>query len=189
MTGQGRLTLAVAVLAAGVAAWAALPLSGASAGARPALITAGCCAALSVLQLRWRIAADWPARSLRPDGSHLPAGLDVGRQVWAACMTVPWPQLLILAAAILEVLHPARPWHTAALGLAMVAWLLVLHLAETGSRSSVFRHQLPILVAGGSIAVLAAAVGLLPATSAGSGWLTALAAVAALVVAGLALPV
>ena len=189
MTGQGRLTLAVAVLAAAVAAWAALPAAGASRGLRPALIAACCCAVLSVVQLRWRIAADRPVRSIELDGSHLPAGTGLGRLLWAGCMTVPWPQLLIVAAVLLEVLHRARPWHTAVLGLILLAWLLVLHLAETGSRAAVFRGQAPTLVAGCSVGALAAAAGLLPASGAGSGWLTALAAVAALIVAAMALPV
>ena len=33
----------------------------------------------------------------------------------------------------LEVQHPARPWHTAALGAALAAYLLTTHIAESGA--------------------------------------------------------
>ena len=40
-------------------------------------------------------------------------------------------------------MHPARPWHTAMLGAVLLAFLLTLHLAETGDRPSVLRPHVP----------------------------------------------
>lgn len=48
-------TLAVAALAAAAVVWAALPMHGASRGAKPVLVAAALCAAASVAQLAgWR---------------------------------------------------------------------------------------------------------------------------------------
>ena len=40
MTARGRVVLAVVLLAAGAVVWAALPMTGAARGAKPALIAA-----------------------------------------------------------------------------------------------------------------------------------------------------
>ena len=44
---------------------------------------------------------------------------------------LPWAEGVTLGALALEAFHPARPWHTAMLGVALVAYLLATHLAES----------------------------------------------------------
>jgi hypothetical protein len=100
-----------------------------------------------------------------------------------------------LGALGLEAFHPARPWHTAVLGVALVAYLLATHLAEStggpGEASTVLRSQAPVLAAGLGLLVLAAGSALLPSAGDGlaGGWLRAAAAVAAVLAAALCLPV
>ncbi|HUD38287.1 MAG TPA: hypothetical protein VMR14_15405 [Streptosporangiaceae bacterium] len=190
----GRVVIAVGLLAAGVVAWAALPLGSAPAFATPVLAIACLCAVLSVIRLtmvtlavgeyadagaRERGAAlyDWPASQLWRWLIGLPGAL-------------PWAQVLIVAVLVLEAVHPARPWHTAMLALLLLGFLLAAHLAESGGGPLVFRPHLPFIVAGVALAWLAVGAAALPASAggAGSGWLAAFAAVAAVVVAGLALP-
>ena len=102
---------------------------------------------------------------------------------------------MTLGALGLEAFHPARPWHTAVLGVALVAYLLATHLAEStgapGEASTVLRSQAPVLAAGLGLLVLAAGSALLPSAGDGlaGGWLRAAAAVAAVLAAALALPV
>lgn len=184
----GRGVVAVTVLAAGTVAWAALPMNGASRGARPALIAAAGCAVLAVAQL---IAGMLAARQRWPQRAdvYVSPVIELLRRVWAACAAVPWPQALTVAVLVLEVLHRSRPWHTAVLGLALLCYLLALHLAESAAGPVVLRGQLPLIAAGLGLAGLSAGAAILPAAGAGSGWMTAIAAIAAVVVAALALPV
>jgi hypothetical protein len=94
---------------------------------------------------------------------------------------------MTIAVLVLEALHPARPWHTVVLGVAVLGFLLALHLAESAAGPAVLRPQLPLIAAGLGLAAVSAGAALLPA--AGSGWLTVVAAAAAVLVAALALPV
>ncbi len=187
MLAPARPVIAVAALAAAAVAWAALPMSGARAGAKPVLIVATVCAVLSVAQLAATLLASRPGAALRDAGSYqapLPGYL---RRAWGGVLAVPWPQGLTVAVLGLEALHPPRPWHTAVLGMVVLACLLALHLAENAAGPAVLRPQLPLIAAGLGLAAVSIGAALLPA--AGPGWLTVIAAAAAVLVAALALPV
>ena len=102
----------------------------------------------------------------------------------------PWEEIAAADLVWLEVQHSARPWHTAVLGLVLVAHLLAVHLAESRAEVSSLR---PLSLAFGTgTALLAAAAGfaMLPAFAPGPGaaWLRVLAALAVLAAAALALP-
>ncbi len=179
-----RPVLAVAALAAGTVAWAALPARGASAGLKPTLIVAIACALLTVA----RFVGRQQGTARREPGRYVGPVAALPGQLWGNVRVLPWPQGMTVAVLGLEALHPPRPWHTAVLGLALLSVLLALHLAETGAGSSVFRPHLPLLVTGLGLAALSAGAAMLPALSGGAGWLAVVAAIAAVVVAALALP-
>ena len=184
---QARITLAVAVLAAGTVLWAVLPAASGRAGTKPVLVVAGASALLSVAQLAAAFAAARTEVMPRLDAAVYQSPLvSAVRQTAANILGLPWPQALIVAALALEALHPARPWHTAVLGVVLLAFLLTVHLAESGSGPRVLRPHLPLIAAGAGLAALSAGAAFLPAG--GSAWLAAVAAIAALVTAGLALP-
>lgn len=188
---NARSLIAVSLLAAGALAWAALPMTGARAGAKPILIAAICCAVLGLARLA--AAEHGAARDTGVPGETL--FVSGPRRFWeqavSAPRVVPWPQLLILAVIVLEALHPRRPWHTVVLGVVLLGYLVALHMAESGARLAVFGAQLPLIAAGIALAALSVAATALPASASGSGssWLAVLAAVAAIVAAALALPV
>jgi hypothetical protein len=180
-----RATIAVAaLLAAGITAWAALPLHEGHAGTRPALIAAIATAVLSIAQLALSsvplLAAPMLASAPERAAERLLRGL----------RAVQWPEGLLLATLVLEALHPAPPWHTGVLGVALVCYLLALHLVETRASPAVLRPQLPIIAAGLGLLALAVGAAALPGLPAGGTALLAgaLALVAAVVVAALALP-
>jgi hypothetical protein len=180
--------LAVALLVAGLVTWAAFPVSGGGAGTRPVLIIATCCAAGSLLRTAERIRAQRPAARRRAPGYLMPTA-ERWLAVWSVITAAPWAQGLTVAVLALEALHRPRAWHTAVLGAVLLGFLLALHLAESAARPSALRPQLPLVLAGLCLAGLAAAAAALPTARAGSGWLSVVAAIAALVVAALALPV
>jgi len=99
---------------------------------------------------------------------------------------LPWAEIMTVAVLALEALHPSRPWHTVALGAIVLAFLLVLHLAESGARLTVLRPLLPLIAAGLALAVLSVVAATLPASG---GLVAVIAAAAAVAVAVLALPV
>ena len=181
--------LAVAALAAAAVTWAALPMSGARAGARPVLLAAAACAVLSVAQLAAARLASRPGTARRETGAYQAALPGFTRRAWDGVLAVPWPQVLTAAVLGLEALHPARPWHTVVLGVVVLAFLLALHLAENAAGPAVLRPQLPLIAAGLGLAAVSAGAATLPAVSSGSGWLTVIAAAAAALVAALTLPV
>ncbi len=74
------------------------------------------------------------------------------------------------------------------LGVVLLGFLLAVHLAETAASPSAFRPHLPLLVAGLGLAALSAGAAMLPALGSGAGWLAVVAAIAAVIVAALALP-
>jgi hypothetical protein len=184
---QARISFAVALLAAGAVLWAVLPVATGRAGTRPLVVLAVASAVPTVVQLVVaQIAATTDAvPGLDTDVFSSPLSRAI-RQTVASALALPWPQVLIVAALALEALHPARPWHTAVLGAVLLAFLLTVHLAETGDRPSVLRPHVPLIAAGLGLVALSAGATFLPAG--GSGWLAAIAAVAALITAGLALP-
>ncbi|HUZ51793.1 MAG TPA: hypothetical protein VMU94_04620 [Streptosporangiaceae bacterium] len=189
VTVPARPVLAVAALAAATVAWAAVPMSGARAGARPALIVAAACAVFSVAQLAAALLASRPGTARRDTGVYQAPLPGFIRRAWDGVRAVPWPQGLTVAVLGLEALHPARPWHTVVLGVVVLAFLLALHLAESADGPAVLRPQLPLIAAGLGLAVVSAGAAMLPAVSSGSGWLTVIAAAAAVLAAALALPV
>jgi hypothetical protein len=104
--------------------------------------------------------------------------------------SVPWEEGALIAIVWLEVLHPSRPWHTAVLGAALMAYLLTTHLAESDASPGVLRPQVRVLAAGAVLLALGAGAGMLPAAGpgAGSALLRLVAAGALIAAAGLVLP-
>ena len=103
---------------------------------------------------------------------------------------VPWEEGAVIAIVWLEVLHSSRPWHTAVLGAALVAYLLATHLAESDATVTSLRPQVRVLAAGAGLLALGAGAGMLPAAGpgAGSALLRLVAAGALIAAAGLVLP-
>ena len=107
---------------------------------------------------------------------------------------LPWEEIAVVALLWLEVQHPARtwsPWHTAALGLGLVAYLLAVHIAESGAPAGrLLRRQAKVLLAGACLLALGAGFAMLPAAApgAGSALLRVLAAAAVVAAAALVLP-
>jgi hypothetical protein len=186
--GPARRVAAAGLLGAGCVAWAAEPASGAGPAGPVLIAAAACCVAGGVGQLGTaHLAPPGPGRYPGPLGR-------LGG--WAAdrLRRLPWAEGALLGALALEVLHPARPWHTAVLGVALTGYLLATHLAESaparGEPAAILRGQAPVLAAGLGLLVLAAASALLPTAGTGApgDWLRAGAAVAAVLACGLALP-
>jgi hypothetical protein len=102
----------------------------------------------------------------------------------------PWEEGAVIAIIWMEVLHRSRPWHTAVLGAALVAYLLAVHLAESGTSPGQLWTQFPVLAVGTCLLALGAGIGMLPATTpgAGSALLRVVAAVAVIIAAGFVLP-
>jgi hypothetical protein len=103
---------------------------------------------------------------------------------------VPWEEGAVIGLVWLEVLHPSRPWHTAFLGAALVAYLLATHLAESDAALGTLRPQVRVLALGAGLLALGAGAGMLPAAGPGAGatLLRLVAAVALIAAAALVLP-
>ncbi len=170
-------TIAVtALLAAAVICWAALPLSGIALG-KAMLIAAIATGVLSLGQL-------------------MVGGIEIGERygslpdrladlLLTGLNALPWAELMIIFVVVLEALHPARPWHTGLLGVALLGYLLAVHLAETGAGPRVLRPQLGLLAAGVGLMALAVGAAALPALPSGpTASIIKVVAVAAAVVAG-----
>jgi hypothetical protein len=180
----GRAIAAAGVLAAGLVFWAAYPLSSGRAGTKFALSVAIVAAVLSIGQL-----ALSSARALPQDGFS-PAARAIARAADVIAM-IPWAELLTVAALVLEAVHPAAPWHTAILGVALLGYLLAVHLGETGSGAGALRGQLPLLGIGVGVMALGVGVAALPGLPAGTtaALVRAAAVLIAVAVAALAVPV
>jgi hypothetical protein len=124
------------------------------------------------------------------DSFLLPGPLRTWLRFLEALRQVPWEEGAVAAVLWLEVLHASRPWHTAVLGAALVAYLLATHLAESGSLPRVLRPHTRVLAAGAVLLALGAGAGMLPAAApgAGSALLRLVAAGALIAAAGLVLP-
>lgn len=183
LTARARSTAAAGLLAAVCIAWSASPVADGGMGTRPALIAGIGSAALTLARLA---AGDWAP----PKDVFENVIVRTGRMLLELLRAVPWAEGTVIAVLALEALHHSRPWHTGLLGVALTAFLFAVHLAESGARPGVLRPQLPVLAAGAGLLVLGCGGAMLPAAgmSAASGWLRVFAAVAAIVVAGLALP-
>ena len=95
-----------------------------------------------------------------------------------------------VAVLVLEALHRSPPWHTGVLGAALLGYLFASHLAESRARPAVLRPQVPLIAAGLGLLALAVGAAALPSgTGSAAEVLALLAAVAAIAVAGLVVPV
>lgn len=181
----GTMAPRVAALLLGIAsvAWAAAPLR--SAGWPTfALTVAVACVVLGALRLAL---LEVPEQ----EESYF---LSLPERAWlsfiALVRLMSWEEGGCVAILWLEVLHRARPWHTAILGLVLVVYLLTVHVAESAMPAgALLRRQARILILGGCLLALGAGAATLPATSgAGSAALHVLAAVAVIAAAILVLP-
>ena len=183
MTRTVTIRAAAVLLGAGSVVWAAAPLVH-QGQANLALILAIAGVAGGGLRL---ILAGVPVPE---DSFLLPAPLQAWLRFLETLRLVPWEEGALLAVLWLEVMHPSRPWHTAVLGAALIAYLLATHLAESGASPRVLRPQVRVLAAGAVLLALGAAAGMLPAAGPGaaSALLRLLAAGALVAAAGLILP-
>ncbi len=112
-----------------------------------------------------------------PEDSHL---LTAATHFWLRFLKilrlVPWEEGALLAVLWLEVLHRPRPWHTAVLGAALIAYLLATHLAESGASPGALRPQVRLLAIGAGLLALGAAAGAAAGAVAGAATTTALTA-------------
>lgn len=179
----GTVRIAAALLGAGCVVWAALPVVHKPwAGFALFLAIAGTVAGALRLAL---IAVPVPE-----DSFLLPGPLRAWLRFLEALRQVPWEEGAVAGVLWLEVLHASRPWHTAVLGAALIAYLLATHLAESGSLPRVLRPHTRVLAAGAVLLALGAGAGMLPAAvpGAGSALLRVVAAGALIAAAGLVLP-
>jgi hypothetical protein len=174
---------AAALLGAGCVVWAAVPLVHRG-WANVALVLAIAGVAAGALRL---VLAGVPA----PEDTFL---LPVPVRAWLwfleTLRRVPWEEGAVIALVWLEVMHRSRPWHTAVLGAALIAYLLATHLAESDASPEALRPQVRVLAVGAGLLALGAGAGMLPATGpgAGSALLRLVAAGALIAAAGLVLP-
>jgi hypothetical protein len=181
---RARTLAAALLLAAGLIAWAALPVAGARPGIRLVITVAVICAVASLARLAIGDAQIG-------GGPFDPVPVRLTSWTIEQLRTLPWTEALIVTVLAAEALHRSRPWHTAVLGAGLVAYLLAARLAETAQPVTVLAAQLPVLAAGLGLLVLAAGAAALPQLAPGHGaeLLRALAIAAAVVAGGLALPV
>jgi hypothetical protein len=171
------------LLGAGCVAWAAAPLIH-TAYATLVLFLAGLGMAVGALRLALA------AIAVPQDSYPLTAATQFWLRVLRILRLVPWEEGALIAVLWLEVLHPARPWHTAVLGAALIAYLLATHLAESGTSPGALRPQARVLAVGAVVLALGAGAGMVPAAGpgAGSALLRLVAAGALIAAAGLVLP-
>jgi hypothetical protein len=176
--------LAALLLGAACIAWAATPLRH-DGLAETALVVAIVAVTAGALRLAL---SEVP----QPEDTYLASVLV---RAWLAFLGVlrllPWEEIAVAAVLWLEVQHPARPWHTAALGAGLVGYLLAVHIAESGAAPGrLLGRQAKVLLAGACLLALAAGFATLPAAGpgAGSALLRVLAAAAVIAAAVLVLP-
>ena len=179
--GTVRSASAAALLAAACVAWSAIPLTAGRAGTAM-LAAAIACAVLSAARLALGATPEEPVAFLNP-------AVRAGRSLADLARGLPWAEGMVVAVLVLEALHRSRPWHTGLLGAALLAYLFATHLAETRARPSVLRPQAPLIAAGLGLLALSVGAAMLPAgTGSTADLIAVLAALAAIVVGGLALP-
>jgi len=125
------------------------------------------------------------------DNFFIPGYLAAWLTFLAILRVLAWEETAVVAAGWLEIQHPLRPWHTAALGAALLAYLLTTHLAESGAEAGTFlRRHVKLLIAGACLLALGAGFAMIPAASAGAGSaiLRVLAALAVIAATVLVLP-
>jgi hypothetical protein len=165
-------------------AWAAVPVLG-TGWPWLALVIAAASIVFSALRLAL---LDVP----EPEEAYF---LSLPGQAWrvflAAVRLPSWEEIGCACVLWLEVLHPSRPWHTAILGVVLVAYLLTVHIAESGAVvAGLLRRQARVVAGGLCLLAVAAGVAALPAAAPGAGAdaLQVLAAVAVITAAILVLP-
>ena len=161
--GRGAALLAgPGLLGAGCVVWAAAPLIHVR-YLTIALALAGLGVAAGALRLAL-------AEIAVPEDTYL---LTAATQFWLRfgriVRLVPWEEGALVAVLWLEVLHPARPWHTAVLGAALIAYLLATHLAESGAAPRVLRPQARVLALGAGLLALGAGAGMVITAGPGFG--------------------
>jgi hypothetical protein len=178
MTRSLAIRAAAILLGAGCVVWAAAPpVHKGLAGL--ALVLAVCGVAGGALRL---LLADAPVPG---DSFLLPVPMRVWLRFLETLRWVPWEEGAVLAIVWLEVLHASRPWHTAFLGAALIAYLLATHLAESAASPAVLRPQARVLAVGAGLLAVGAGAGMLSAVGPGAGSaLLRLVASAALIAAG-----
>jgi hypothetical protein len=168
------------LLAAACVAWSAAPLAGTGGIGTAVVVAAAVCAVLATL----RLLAGAPAE--QPD--YLSPVARAGRVAADLTRSAAWAEGVVVTVLVLEALHRSRPWHTGLLGLALLAYLLAVHLGESGARLAVLRPQVPLLAAGLGLLVLAVGAAMLPAaTGSAADLIAVLAAIAAVAVGALAI--
>jgi hypothetical protein len=176
--------LAALLLGAACVAWSAAPRGH---GAWPTLALVAAIIGVTAGGLRLALAG-----VPEPDAGFLEPGyVRAWLNFLVLLRTVAWEEIAVAAVLWLEVQHPARPWHTAALGAALTAYLLITHIAESGAdpARTVARHA-RLLALGACLLALGAGFAEIPAATAGAGasLLRVLAAVAVLAAAALVIP-
>jgi hypothetical protein len=176
--------LAALLLGAASIAWAAAPLRQAGL-ASTALVFAIIAVAGGALRLAF---ADIPVPA---DQYFVNSLLRSWLSFLALLRTFPWEETAVIAVLWLEIQHPIRPWHTAALGAAVVAYLLTTHIAESGADAApLLRRQRKVLAVGACLLALGAGLAMIPAAAPGGGTalLRVLAAAAVIAATALVLP-
>jgi len=176
--------LAAVLLGAACVAWTAVPPRHTGLAALALVVSI-----IAVVAGALRLAlADVP----QPEDGFFPSA---PVRTWLTFLAVlrglPWEEIAVVALLWLEVQHPARPWHTAALGFGLAAYLLAVHIAESGAPAGrLLRRQAKVLLAGACLLALGAGFAMLPAAGpgAGSALLRVLAAAAVVAAAALVLP-
>jgi hypothetical protein len=176
--------VAATLLGVACVAWSAFP------GLRTgwpwlALIIATACIAFSALRLAL---LDVP----EPEEAYF---LSQSGRAWRTFLLVvrlpSWEEIGCACVLWLEVLHQSRPWHTAILGVVLIAWLLTVHIAESDMAfAGLLRRQARVIAGGLCLLALAAGATALPAAAPGAAAeaLLVLAAVAVIAAAILVLP-
>jgi len=179
----GPTATAAGLLAGACVAWSAIPPPDAGAPGDMLLAAAAACAVLGTVRLLFGPETDEPRAFLNPVARVVRTGADLVRQV-------PWAEALVVAVLVLEALHRSRPWHTGLLGAALVAYLFAVHLGESRAVAAALRPQVPLIAAGLGLLALAVGAAYLPAATGSTADLMASAAALAAVAVGcLAVPV
>ena len=182
--GPAAPRLAALLLGAACIAWAATPLRH-DGLAETALVVAIVAVTAGALRLAL---AEVP----EPEDTYLTSTLIRAWLMFLALLRMlPWEEIALAAVLWLEVQHPARPWHTAALGAGLVGYLLATHIAESGAAAGrLLRRQAKVLLLAACLLALGAGFAMLPAAGpgAGSALLRVLAAAAVIAAAVLVLP-
>jgi hypothetical protein len=176
-------TVAAILLGVACTVWAAVPgLRGG--GAAFVLFLAIVCLVGSALRLALA------AIPIPEDMFLLPTGIQLWVNFLRYLRFPPWEEGVVITVLWLEVFHSSRPWYTAGLGAALIAYLMTVHLAESGGRPAALRPQAPALAVGAGLLAIGAGIAMLPAVtpSAGSTLLRTVAALAVVAAAALVLP-